>query len=300
MSKMPFLLLFVSLLATQTAFSQLFDGRTLSIAHINDLTAKVKPGTILLLGENHGLQAHRDQHLAVLQALRAAGLRVSVGLEFVNYTDQRFLNDYRTGILNEDQFLTAIKWQGFKFDFYRDQLNFPIISNGEFSLGLNLPRSVTSQISKNGLAALSPDDLALMPPNFSLGRDSYRRRFMEAAGAHCKVPENCFMAQCAWDDTMAWQATNFISQHPDQVLVVVVGEFHVQFGGGIKHRVLQRLPGADVVTLSQIWADGMTDEDVQQAMQVSPEEGPRADFIWVSRPVPGPVSSHAAATFGIN
>ena len=150
-------------------------------------------------------------------------------------------------------------------------------------MGLNLPRAVTSKISKSGIDSLLPEDLALMPPNFQLGRDSYKQRFMDAAGAHCKNPDNCFAAQCAWDDTMAWQAVNFISTHPDQVLVVVVGEFHVQYGGGIKHRILQRLPGADVVTLSQIWAEGMTDEDVQQALEPSSVEGPRADFIWVSK-----------------
>lgn len=285
MLKMPVLLLILSLLAGQMAFSQLYDGRTLSISHINDLEAKVRQGTILLLGENHGLAAHRDQHMEVLRALRTAGLKVSVGLEFVNYTDQNFLNDYRLGLISESQFLNSIKWgQGFSFDFYREQLNFPSLSGGEFSLGLNIPRKVTSKISKAGIGSLLPEDWALMPPGFALGRDSYRQRFMDAAGAHCKVPENCFAAQCAWDDTMAWQAVNFISEHPDQVLVVVVGEFHVQFGGGIKHRVLQRLPGVNVVTLSQIWAEDMSDDEVRAAMQPSELEGPRADFIWVSRP----------------
>jgi len=284
MLKMPILLLILSLWTARAAFGQLYDGKSLSNASINDLTSKVRPGTILLLGENHGLTAHRDQHLEVLTALRAAGHKVSVGMEFVNYTDQSFLNDYRTGVLAEPDFLRSIKWGGFNFDFYREQINFPSVLNGEFSLGLNLPRSVTSKISKNGLASLSAEDWAFMPPGFQLGRDSYRQRFMDAAGSHCKVPENCFAAQCAWDDTMAWQAGNFVTAHPDQVLVVVVGEFHVQYGGGIKHRVLQRLPNAKVVTLSQIWAEEMSEDEIKASIQPSQNEGERADFIWVSRP----------------
>jgi uncharacterized iron-regulated protein len=284
MLKMPILLLILSLLVSKAVFGQLYDGKTLSIAHINDLASKVQPGTILLLGEHHGLAAHRDQHLQVLSALRAAGLKVSVGMEFVNYTDQSFLNDYRNGVLIEPDFLKAIKWGGFSFDFYRDQINFPLIANGESSLGLNLPRTVTSKISRNGLGSLAAEDWALMPPQFQLGRDSYRQRFMDAAGAHCKVPENCFAAQCAWDDTMAWQSAKFISENPDQVLVVVVGEFHVQYGGGIKHRVLQRLADARVITLSQIWAEDMSDDEIRSALQPSEVEGPRADFIWVTRP----------------
>lgn len=284
MLKMPILLLILSLVLPKAAFGQLYDGKTLSIVDINDLASRVQPGTLLLLGENHGLTAHRNQHMEVLAALRAAGLKVSVGMEFVNYTDQTLLNDYRSERLSEDEFLKAIKWGGFSFDFYRDQINFPEIAKGENTLGLNLPRTVTSKISKNGLSSLLPEDWLLMPPGFELGRDSYRQRFMTAAGAHCKVPENCFAAQCAWDDTMAWQSVKYLTAEPDQVLVVVVGEFHVQYGGGIKHRVLQRFPQAKVLTLSQIWAEGMTDEEIQDALKPSDEEGPRADFIWVSKP----------------
>ncbi|MGZ3725886.1 MAG: ChaN family lipoprotein [Pseudobdellovibrio sp.] len=284
MRKFSILLLILSVLGSNKAFSQLYNGQTQSETNLNELIEKVNPGTILLLGENHGLAAHRDQHMQVLNALRQKGLKVSVGLEFVNYTDQNFVNQYREGNLPEDQFLADIKWGGISFDFYKQQLNFPLLGRGESSLGLNLPRTVTSKLSKGGLAALAPEDTALMPPNFALGRDSYKARFMEAAGAHCPSPDNCFIAQCAWDDTMAWQAVNFISTHPDQVLVVVVGEFHVQFGGGIKYRIQQRLPGAEVATLSQVWADGMTDDEVRQALQPSPVEGPRADFIWVSKP----------------
>ena len=278
------LLLIISLFYTNLAFAQLYNGQTLNKADLSDLVARVNPGTIMLLGENHGLASHRDQHMQVLSALRAKGLKVSVGLEFINYTDQSYVNQYREGSLTEPDFLKAVKWGGFSFDFYKQQLNFPLIGRGEESLGLNLTRDVTSKISRAGLSSLTPQDWALMPPNFALGRDSYKARFMEAAGAHCKVPDNCFAAQCAWDDTMAWQATNFIATHPDHVLVVVVGEFHVQYGGGIKWRAQQRLAGVDVVTLSQVWAEGMTETEIAEALQPSTLEGPRADFIWVSKP----------------
>ena len=76
----------------------------------------------------------------------------------------------------------------------------------------------------------------------------------------------------------------FSQQHPEQVLVIVVGEFHVQYGGGLPYRITSRWPQAKIVTLSQIWADGYTDDDVKEALKPSDVEGPRADFIWVSRP----------------
>lgn len=266
------------------AFSQLFDGRTQSETSLGHLISQVKPGTILFLGENHGLASHRDQHMQILQSLHAMGLKVSVGLEFINYTDQNYVDLYRTGRMNEQEFLSSIKWGGFGFEFYKPQLTFPILEIGEYSLGLNMPRVITSKISKNGLAGLSPDDWKYMPPNFQPGRDSYKARFMEAAGGHCKVPENCFLAQSTWDDTMAWQAVKFIEQYPEQVLVIVVGEFHVQYGGGTPHRVRVRKPDAQIVTLSQVWAEDMTDDEIKKSLSPSETEGPRADFIWVSRP----------------
>lgn len=276
------LLLLISLFCGNFAYSQLFDGKTQTQTSLSHLISAVKPGTILLLGENHGLTAHRDQHLEILTALRAQGLKVSVGLEFLNYTDQGTINLYRAGQMSESEFLTQVKWGGTPFDFYRSQLNFP--AEADFSLGLNLPRSISSKISRQGLASLTADDLKLMPPGFTLGRDSYKTRFMIAAGAHCKVPDNCFAAQSAWDDTMAWQATEFINANPEQVLVIIVGEFHVQFGGGTPYRILQRLPGTHIVTLSQVWAEDMTDAEIANELKPSESEGPRADFIWVSRP----------------
>ena len=284
MGKARLLLLIISVFCGSQGSAELYNGVTLAQVRLSDLAADVSPGTIVLLGENHGLKQHRDQHLEVLNILRKNSLKISVGLEFVNYTDQAVLNDYRQQKIDENEFLKAIGWAGVSFDFYRDQLNFPDPLLGEFSLGLNLPRAVVSHISRNGLESLTPDELALMPPQFTLGRDSYRRRFMEAAGVHCKNPENCFVAQCAWDDTMANTAVKFLEEHSDHVLVVVVGEFHVQYGGGLKHRILQRRPGTKVVSLSQIWAEDISDDDVRAAMQPSVEEGPRADFIWVSRP----------------
>ncbi len=266
------------------AWAQFYDGRTLLASDPTELTRGILPGTILILGENHGLQSHQDQHMAILKQLRAEGLKISVGLEFVNYTDQIFVEQYRTGELSVDQFLSVINWTGFSFEYYRTQFEFPLLNQGEVSLGLNLPRSISSKISKLGVDGLSETEKGLLPPNFEVGRDSYKNRFREVAGGHCANFENCFAAQSSWDDTMAWRATEFIKSHPDQVLVIIVGEFHVQYGGGLADRISKRLPGITVKTLSQIWAEGMTDEEIQVALQPSVLEGPRADFIWVSKP----------------
>lgn len=272
----------------------LYDGRTLQPTTVNAVLEQIQPGTIVLLGEMHGLGPVRDQHSEILNALRARhSTPISVGMEFFNYTSQITLNEFSAGRVNEADFLKLVNWQGFGFEFYRDQVLFPQASKSESVVGLNIPRSITSQIAKMGLESLTSEQRQLMPPNFSVGRDSYRERFFAAMGMHPTPQlENYFVAQSTWDDTMAWQAVEFIKIHPDHIFVIIVGEFHVQFGGGLPDRLRARLTqenlNPNMTSISQIYTEGMTAENIWNEMQPSEMEGPRADFIWLSQPAVQP------------
>ncbi|AZZ36498.1 hypothetical protein CIK05_06750 [Bdellovibrio sp. qaytius] len=155
-------------------------------------------------------------------------------MEFFNYTDQALINDFRAGQLSEDDFKAGIAWgSAMDFNLYGPQLLF-----GDAGFGINIPRAVTGQISKNGLASLTPEQQLLMPPNFTLGNDSYKRRFFDVMGGHVPPEKfiNYFTAQSVWDETMAWQALNFVQNNPDFIYVIIVGEFHVAYGGGLPDR----------------------------------------------------------------
>ncbi|KHD88220.1 MAG: iron-regulated protein [Bdellovibrio sp. ArHS] len=251
---------------------------------MQDAVATVTPGSIVIIGENHGFAEHRDQQVAIMQALRAKGLKVSVGMEFFTYTDQELVNSYRAGSLAEPDFLKAIQWGNPSYDYYRPQALFPLITEGAKTLALNAPRSVTGSAAKKGLEALTPEEKALLPPGFTLGRDSYKRRFLSMM-PHLPSPEageRYFAAQSIWDDTMAWKATEFMASHPDQVLVIVVGEFHVQYGGGLPDRLRARSPQTPLLTFSQINIQGMEEDEIAVEIQPSPQEGPRADYLWLA------------------
>lgn len=271
--------------------SGILDGQTGESSDLASLVARIKPGSILILGELHGEQVVRNQHLELLTALRLqypAG--VSVGMEFVDYIHQTYLDHYSTGDITEAEFLDAVKWKGFDFGFYRDQILFPRAELGEKVIGLNLPRAVSSQIARGGLASLSKEQSDLLPPNFTVGRDSYRVRFFEAMGMHPTPSlENYFVAQSSWDDTMAWKTVDFKIKNPDQIFVIIVGEFHSQYGGGLQDRIRARMAEQNIdfpiLTVSQLITDEMTEQDIQKAIEPSPTEGIRADFIWLSERV---------------
>lgn len=280
-------LFIVSVLLSACAHAQMtgiLKGDTLQTVPLVEALQTVTPGSVVIIGENHGLKEHQEQQIEIMRTLRSLGHRVSVGMEFFTYTQQAQVDAYRQGSLSEDDFLKAISWGSPSFDFYRDQTLFPDLSEGAATWALNAPRSLTGKVSKQGLASLTTEERALLPPQFTLGRDSYKRRFLGMM-PHLPNPEageRYFAAQSIWDDTMAWRTGEFFATHPQDVLVIVVGEFHVQFGGGLPDRIRARLPQRSILTFSQVNTSGMTEEEVRTEITPSLSDGPRADFLWVA------------------
>lgn len=282
-----FTILALSLPQLACASSGLFRGSDLAPLKIEDVIASVGPGTILVLGENHGFKTHQDQHLQILSGLRQKQLKVSVGLEFFYYPDQALVEQFHQKQLPEADFLKAIKWGSPDFSYYRDQAMFPQVQLGEKLIALNAPRTLTSALAKVGLEGLSPEQAALLPPQFEAGSAAYRERFLELM-PHLPSPaagERYFLAQSAWDDTMAWRATEFMKTHPDHVLVIVVGEFHVAYGGGLQDRIVKR-GHQQVLSLSQVNSQGLAEAELAGQTQPHPRYGPRADFLWVEEARP--------------
>lgn len=250
---------------------------------LDQALAQVKAGDVIVLGEQHGTQDQALQQTYIIESIKKKGLKVSVGMEFFSFTDQPLVDQWRVGKISEADFLAKIGWgNGFPFDAYRRQVT--SVGAGEFLLALNSPRSLTGKVAKSGLGSLTNEEIALLPPGLQVGNSKYLKRFKEAIG-HVSDPqkiENYFMAQSIWDDTMAWRAGEFIKAHPDQVLVVIVGEFHVQYGGGLPDRMrARRLP--KVLSFSLVNLEGLSETEQEQSVRPSAEYGPRADFVWTSR-----------------
>jgi len=246
--------------------------------------AAVQPGQVVVLGEQHGTQVQAAQQLQVLETLRKNGHLVSLGMEFFEYPGQALVESYRRGELDEASFLQQIGWgMGFSYDAYRSQVQFPRLDS-EYVIALNAPRSLTGRISKVGIDGLSADEKALLPPDWTLGNDGYLERFKDVMGmGHLPTTDavgRYFAAQSTWDDTMAWKAAEFLKAHPEQVLVIIVGEFHVQYGGGLPDRLKAR--GVTATAFSLVNLDGLTEDERKAEVEPSEKYGTRADFVWTS------------------
>lgn len=260
----------------------IYQGGTTQIS-LEKALEDVGPGSVVVLGEQHGTTVQAAQQVAVMQALRSRGLKVSVGMEFFDVTQQAFVDLYRDGALTEEEFLKNIRWGGYSFDAYRAQVQFPVLGT-ESVIALNVPRAITSRIAKVGVDALTPEERAFLPADFEVGNEGYKARFREAMGGHIPSEESFlkyFSAQSAWDDVMALNAAQFVKNNQDHVFVIVVGEFHVQYGGGLPDRLKAR-GVSQVKTISLQNLAGLSDQEAQDAMFPSPAWGPRADFVWTS------------------
>lgn len=260
-------------------------ARGLEPVSLEQALQTVQAGDVVVLGEEHGTKVQPEEQLQVMQALRQKGLKVSVGMEFFDETQQAAVDAWRGGALSEADFLKAIQWGGFPFDSYRGQAQFPKWGES-LTLALNAPRSLTGKIAKTGIAGLSAEDKIMLPPNFALGNAAYFERFKNVMGgeAHLPSPEalqNYFEAQSTWDDVMAFNATQFLKKNPDQVLVIVVGEFHVQYGGGLPDRLKAR-GASTVTTFSLLNLNGLSEEEQRQMVEPDAKYGDRANFVWTS------------------
>ncbi len=254
------------------------------LSSIENLSDSLKTHGVIIIGENHYLKTHQEQQLQILNMARKQFRHIGVGMEFFSYIYQDEVDSYRLGLTSEVDFLKNIEWGNAPFEFYRDQVNFPNYGWTERTWALNAPKAVTSAISKAGVASLSPELKNLLPPDFTLGSEAYRARFEAAMGGHITDPkkfQNYFEAQSAWDDTMAWRVVEYQKQHPGSTLVIIVGEFHAQYGGGLPDRLKAR-GVEDILVISQVNTKGLTDEEIQKQIQPDPEYGPRADWIWTA------------------
>tara|TARA_B100001248_G_scaffold262427_1_gene258354 strand:+ start:8916 stop:9779 length:864 start_codon:yes stop_codon:yes gene_type:complete len=278
------ILLYASISLAKYSPGNIYDGQNGKRVALDTIINEAQAGSVVLLSEIHNSEAHHSNQVDFLVKLAQSRKSLSVGMEFFNYLQQPLVDQYTRNEISEEEFLESINWGGFPFEYYRFQVRLPFYSGGK-TVALNAPRSLTSRISQVGIEGLNQEEATLMPPNFVMGNDAYFERFKAAMGDHgSQYPDmlwRYFQAQSVWDDTMAWQTQVYMNQNPEQVFVIIVGDFHVQYGGGLPDRLQQR-GISKIINISQIQTRGLSKEEIASMVEPHPEYGPRADYIWVS------------------
>lgn len=263
-----------------------YDGFINNKITLEEIALAFRPRQVVVASEFHGNPAHHKNQLDILKIASKKINNISVGMEFFEYPHQELVDQFLAGILSEFDFLKAIQWKG-NFGNYRDQVLFAKNSEGLVTgttRALNFPRRLSGKVAKGGLNNLTDEEKKMIPPRFALGKNSYFERFANTMKEHA-TPEqiqNYFAAQSLWDDSMAWQTSEYLKSHPNDFFVIIVGEFHLAYLDGLVAR-LRAYGLNDVLAISQIDTTHLSAEESESERRPHPIYGPRADYIFDSR-----------------
>ncbi len=229
---------------------------------------------VIYVGEHHTSQEDHRIQLEVIQALFQQFPSLAVGMEMFDHSYQDVLDQWSAGKLDQKDFIQKVHWYAnWRYDFalYEDILEF--IKNNRLRLvGLNIPNHIPPKIREGGIESLRADEKKHLPPQLDLSNTAHRdyvQKVFETHGHHFRGEvefDNFYAAQVAWEDGMAAAITENLN---NDVMVVLAGNGHIQFGYGIPDRAF-KLTGAAFTTIYPAPAGDEVAPDI-------------ADFIWVTK-----------------
>jgi uncharacterized iron-regulated protein len=229
---------------------------------------------VVFLAESHDHPAHHELQLRAVKWLDTGGDKLAVGLEMFPREIQPVLDRWNAGELSEWDFLEGVNWYrmwGFPYALFRPL--FLYCRDHEVALvGLNAPAEVNRKVGRGGLASITPEERARLARDIDLTDARHRRNFEEIMPHHPGMKIDFFYeAFCAWDDTMAESAADWLKSHGGRMLVIA-GSGHIRRGRGIPDRLKKRFPVETRIVLP--WDVGTEEENYDVLLE------PGADWIW--------------------
>lgn len=197
---------------------------------------------IVYVGEYHDRFDNHRVQLQVIRELYQRNSNLAIGMEMFQQPFQKVLDDYIGGVIDERTFLKKseyFKRWSFDYNLYREILLFAR-ENKIPVIALNIRKEIVSKVSKNGIRALSPEDLKEVPGEMDLSDREYKERLREAFAGHAS-PEGrnfdfFYQSQVLWDESMAHNLNDFLTRNPGSQVVVLAGAGHMIYGSGIPKR----------------------------------------------------------------
>lgn len=209
-----------------------------------EMVADASGADVVLVGELHGQPVGQAFEAALFEDVLARSPKVIGALEFFERDEQAGLDDYLTGVTDEEAMKKATR---------RAEGNYPsghraIIelskAAGRPVVAANSPRSYVKLARTEGferLASLTAEQKRLFVVPSSLPTGKYRDDFFELMRGGKKAGEDpaleerveaMFRSQSVWDATMADSVAKAVDAGGKPV-VLVVGKFHIDFEGGL-------------------------------------------------------------------
>lgn len=231
------------------------------------VTAAMSTADVVLIGETHDDPVAHHLEARLLDAALQSGREVAASMEMFTRDVQMILDEYLSGLISEQQFLAASEpWGNYATD-YR-----PFVERareaGRPVIAANAPRRYVNRVSRNGAESLN--DLSesarsfLAPLPYQQASAAYKAEWdalMREAMGNMPEPDSAgtpgggmhammgsaLQAQSLWDATMAWSVVEYLTRHPGEQVVHIVGSFHVKNGTGIPEHISRYRPGTEML-----------------------------------------------------
>lgn len=213
---------------------------------LEDIIEKLLDKKIIYVGEQHDRYEHHLTQLEVIKALKGKGYDIAIGMEMFVHKNQKALDDYIDGKIDEREFLRQsqyFKTWGFDYVLYRDILNFAR-DNRIPVIALNIPREIVNKVGRSGIESLSEDEKKELPSEMDMTDEEYKQRLKEAfekhEGSEERDFENFYQSQIIWDEIMAQRIDEYMKENHSKKMVVIVGGGHLIYSSGIPKRAFRR------------------------------------------------------------
>ncbi len=255
---------------------------------------------VVYVGETH------DQpldHLAQLEALKAMktarGAKTAVGFEMLNQTLEPVLEDYVSGRITEEDFLSKADWKnewGFDFAMYKPLFDF-IIQHKLRALALNVPKKIVGKIARTGLESLTPEEKKFLPEKVEITQHKKYNDYLKASFAgHGDSPmaklftlENYLASMAAWNEGMGARVADFINANPGYAVLVIAGNGHIIYNAAIPASVKARTKDVRQTSF-------YTENAAACPAAMPKEQKDLANYIWYIKHPPKAEPTVAAST----
>jgi uncharacterized iron-regulated protein len=195
--------------------------------------SRLKENRIILVGERHSNKRHHRAQLSVIHALNEAGIQVAIGLEMFRKDSQPALDRWISGDIDEKRF-EKIYYDNWRYPWPVYRMIFVYARDYQVPLiGLNVPREITRQVSREGFKSLSQKQKGKLAEVSCIVDQEYMNYIRKSFGGHAHGRLNFIYfceAQLVWDSAMAVYALDYLKRNPDAVVVILTGTGHAQKG----------------------------------------------------------------------
>lgn len=226
------------------------------------LTPELQQADVILIGEWHTHAGIHRFQTDMLKHLSTSERPIALSMEQISRDKQDVLDEYLKGQIGEQTFIQQSNaWPNYESD-YRPLIEFAKRSDMPV-IAANAPKKIVRCIGRQGvdyLNKLDSRERGFVAEVINTGDSSYKDKFM--ASMHHGKPEQTekqYAAQMTWDETMAESVVNYLSKHPDTLVVHVSGNFHTEEGLGTATSMLNRNPGLKIVIITprpEVTTDG--------------------------------------------